>query len=45
MAYLLLGVYLVIEGVNKLGWRFQGDEEVKGVLLALAGVFLIIEYI
>jgi uncharacterized membrane protein HdeD (DUF308 family) len=45
MAFLLLSVFLVIEGVNRMGYRFQDDELVKGVLLALAGTILVIDYL
>lgn len=45
MAVLILGIFLIIEGVNRMGLRFPGDEMVKGILLALAGAFLVFEYI
>lgn len=41
MEYLLLGVFLAVEGANRLGFRFDGDETVKGVLLFLAGLFMV----
>lgn len=45
MAYVLLGIFLIIEGLNRLGLAFQGQEVVKGVLLAAAGAFMVWEYL
>jgi len=45
MVYILLGIFLIIEGLNRLGLRFAGDEVVKGILLTAAGLFLTFEYL
>lgn len=45
MVYVLLGMFLIIEGINRLGFRFNGDEAVKGVLLTVAGAFMVWEYL
>lgn len=44
IAYFLLALFLVIEGFNRMGFRFGGDEMVKGLLLVIAGAFLLVEY-
>lgn len=45
VTYVLIGAFLIIEGVNRMGFRFTADEMVKGLLLAIAGVFMVIEYL
>jgi uncharacterized membrane protein HdeD (DUF308 family) len=42
MAYLFLGCFLVIEGINRIGLTFNGQEVVKGILLVLGGILLAI---
>ncbi len=42
MALLMLGIFLIIEGVNRIGLRFPGDEIAKGILLVIAGVVMVI---
>lgn len=41
MEYVLLGVFLIVEGANRMGFRFNGEEVLKGLLLLLAGVFMV----
>lgn len=43
MLYMLLGLFLILEGLNRLGLRFMGDEIVKGILLTAAGLFMVID--
>ncbi len=42
MTLIMLGLFLVIEGLNRVGVRFMGDEIVKGILLIIAGVLLVL---
>lgn len=45
IAWVLIGLFLILEGVNRMGWRFNGDEMIKGILLALSGAFIVAEYL
>ncbi len=42
MAYIALGVFLLIEGFNKLGATIQYKEILQGVCLIIAGVVFVI---
>jgi uncharacterized membrane protein HdeD (DUF308 family) len=39
---ILLAVYLILEGINQLGYRFQSDNVVKGVLAIAAGILMLL---
>lgn len=43
MAYLFIGVFLVVEGVHKLGYTIGAKEIVQGICLTIAGVLFILQ--
>ena len=45
MVYVLLGMFLIIEGLNRMGVNFNGSELVKGILLFISGLLVVVEYL
>jgi hypothetical protein len=44
MANLFFGLFLIIEGINRLGVRFIADEILKGIFLLVAGIILLVGF-
>lgn len=42
MAYLFLGVFLIIEGLARLGLVVWGKEIIQGICLIVAGIFFVL---
>jgi len=43
MAYLFIGVFLIVEGLHKLGYTIGAKEIVQGICLLIAGVIFALQ--